>query len=387
MIKHGYTACSTCHSDPSGGELLTAYGRVISGELLRTHFEKRPTGDAAEAATTSSSGSVEGHEFYQPFFGAFGAPESLLLGGSVRFATLYRDTNTDRVRAFPMQIDLYGDYKFLDRLHVGGSLGVAKVPVGSPDARAAQITTNQGDQYNLISRTHYLRYDFGDGAYSVSVGRLNLPFGIRMSEHVMWVRSETATDRESDQEHGAALNMNFDFGRLELMAIAGNYQLNPDKLRKRGYSGYAEVNAWEGGTVGVSSLITHAGADMLNPGPIADTRQAHGAFLRASLGHELVLMAEANLLLHTRTKPGYVGFTQLDFEAIPGVHLIGTGEVLDTGYPKEPQSPRAPGVGKPKLGGWLTAQWFIAAHFDFRLDTIVRKNEPTQLLGQIHVYL
>ncbi len=384
MIKHGYAACSACHSDPSGGELLTAYGRVISDELLRSHFKKQP--EAGEA-TEGASPVAEGHEFYQPFFGAFRAPESLLVGGSVRIASLYRNTSTDRFKEFPMQLDLYGDYKFFDRLHVGGSLGAAKVPVGSPDARAAQVTTNQGDQYNLISRTHYLRYDFGDGAYSVSAGRLNLPFGIRMSEHVMWVRSETATDRESDQEHGAALNMNFDFGRFELMAIAGNYQLNPDKLRKRGYSAYAELNAWEGGAVGLSSLITHAGADALDPGPITDTRQAHGVFLRASLGRQFVLMAEGDLLLHTQTKRGYVGFSQLDFEAFSGIHLLGTAEVLDSGYPRQPKDPRAPGTGKPKFGGWLSAQWFMAAHFDFRLDAIVRENEPTELLGQIHVYL
>lgn len=384
MIKHGYTACGTCHADPSGGELLTAYGRVISDEILRTHFEKKPD---TEEATASAPTVKEGHEYYQQFFGAFGAPEPLLLGGSVRIASLYRDTNSDRFRVFPMQIDLQGDYRFLGRLHVGGSLGVAKVAVGSPHARAAQITTNQGHEYNLLSRTHYVRYDFGDGAYSVSAGRLNLPFGIRMSEHVMWVRSETATDRESDQEHGAALNMNFDFGRFEVMAIAGNYQLNPDKLRKRGYSAYAELNAWEGGVVGLSSLITHAGADQLNPGPIADTRQAHGAFLRASLGRQFVLSAEGDLLFHTQTKPGYVGFAQLDFEPFSGVHVIGTGEVLDNGYPKAPVDPRAPGTGKPKFGGWLSAQWFFVSHFDFRLDTIVRENEPTQLLGQIHVYL
>ena len=462
MIKHGYTNCATCHADPSGGELLTAYGRVLSEEVLSTHYEKphtarqqpkkrwalsraassknaedvksppgaaapgavpapaadttatdvstaretapaseapeapdeplgSPAPDQAEAPSAASAEqaapSREGHEFFQPFFGAFGAPESLLLGGSVRVATLYRDTDTDRLRVFPMQIDLYGDYKFLGRFHVGGSLGVAKVAVGSPHARAAQITTNQGDQYNLLSRTHYVRYDFGDGAHSVSVGRLNLPFGIRMSEHVMWVRSETATDRESDQEHGAALNMNFDAWRFEAMAIAGNYQLNPDKLRKRGYSAYAELNAWNGGVLGISSLVTHAGADMLNPGPIADTRQAHGVFTRASLGHELVLMAEADLLLHTQTKPGYVGFAQLDFEALSGFHLLGTGEVLDTGYPKVTDDPRTPGIGKPKLGGWLSAQWFFVSHFDFRLDAIVRRNEPFQLLGQIHVYL
>jgi len=383
MIKHGYTACGTCHVDPAGGELLTAYGRVLSQEILSTRWKPEGTEETADPAR-------EGREFYQPFFGAFRTPENLALGGSVRIANLYRDQEGKKLRVFPMQIDLAGDYKFFNRLHVGGTLGAAKVPVGSPNARASQITTNQGDGYNLISRTHYLRYDFGDGAHSVSVGRLNLPFGVRMSEHVMWVREQTATDRESDQQHGAALHMNFEKWRFELMGIAGNYQLGPDRFRKRGYSGYAELDAWEGGVVGISSLITRSGADLLNPTRLTDTRQAHGAYVRASLGHELVLSAEADLLMHTQHRPGYVGFTQLDFEAIRGLHFIGTGEILDSGYPKNvnaDEQPRTAGEGKPKFGGWLSAQWFFISHFDFRLDAIVRQADPLQIMGQIHVYL
>ena len=463
MIKHGYANCATCHSDPSGGELLTGYGRVLSEEFLSTQWKKSevararsaqhwaltraahsksaedvksagpvPAPEAAPAAESAPASAVavvptassaaapvepaattadapapavtpgadtdtassepshasEGHEFFQPFFGAVALPDTLLLGGSVRVASLYEKGNG--VRVFPMQFDLSGDYKLFGHLHLGGSLGLAKVPIGKPEARPAQITHDQGDGWNLISRTHCVRYELGDGAYTVSAGRLNLPFGIRMSEHIMWVRQKTATDRESAQEHGVSLNMNFNDWRFEVMAIAGNYQLNPDQFRKRGYSGYAEVNAWDGGSLGVSSLITHAASDALNPGSIADTRQAHGAFLRASLGHEVVLMAEGDLLLHTQTKPGYVGFSQLDFEITRGVHVFGTGEIFDNGYPKgvdESTQPRLAGQGKPQLGGWLSAQWFFISHFDFRVDAIIRQAEPFQLMSQIHVYL
>lgn len=378
MIKHGYFVCGTCHSDPAGGELLTAYGRVISESVLSSHFHES---EAAPAAR-------EGHEFFQPYFAAVRVPDALLIGGSVRFATLYRDTPSERVRAFPMQLDGYGDYGLFAWLHFGGSLGLAKVPVGSPHARAAQLTTNQGDGYNLLSRTHYLRYEFGGGAHSLSLGRLNLPFGLRMSEHVMWVRSETATDRESDQQHGLALDLNFDTLRFGFMAIAGNYQLNPDKLRKRGYSAYLELSPWSGTALGASSLITHAGADALAPTSLTDTRQAHGLFGRSSLGREFVLMAEADLLLHTQHKPGYVGFVDLDFEAFRGFHLDAIAEVLDSGYSKtDDGAPRVAGEGKPKLGTSLRAQWFFVSHFDVRLDAIRRQNEPFQLLGQVHVYL
>jgi hypothetical protein len=38
MIRHGYGGCPTCHADPSGGELLTAYGRVQSDLVLRMRY-------------------------------------------------------------------------------------------------------------------------------------------------------------------------------------------------------------------------------------------------------------------------------------------------------------------------------------------------------------
>ena len=43
MIRHGYAKCSTCHTDPSGGETLTHMGRV-QGQLLmgsKTYFLSR----------------------------------------------------------------------------------------------------------------------------------------------------------------------------------------------------------------------------------------------------------------------------------------------------------------------------------------------------------
>ena len=36
MARHGYTTCVTCHYNPSGGGILTPYGKFIAGELLGT---------------------------------------------------------------------------------------------------------------------------------------------------------------------------------------------------------------------------------------------------------------------------------------------------------------------------------------------------------------
>ena len=38
MIRHGYTQCATCHTDPSGGTLLNEYGRAQSELLLSSIY-------------------------------------------------------------------------------------------------------------------------------------------------------------------------------------------------------------------------------------------------------------------------------------------------------------------------------------------------------------
>src|SRR5450432_266749 len=58
MIKHGYSGCPVCHADPSGGELLTAYGRAQSDLLLRMRYGK-PGGGSVQSTSSppaSSSG-------------------------------------------------------------------------------------------------------------------------------------------------------------------------------------------------------------------------------------------------------------------------------------------------------------------------------------------
>ena len=45
MNRHGYFGCTTCHAAPSGGELLTRYGRAQSDLLLRMRYGRAGEGD------------------------------------------------------------------------------------------------------------------------------------------------------------------------------------------------------------------------------------------------------------------------------------------------------------------------------------------------------
>ena len=436
MIRHHYTACATCHIDPSGGETLTAYGRAQGELLLRTRYggeaapspepasggaavggfdsfdnfdtpsnESAPSSSppeqpAPDAARAAAPGSPEPEQDDSTRRGDFlwgvTTPDWLALGGSVRMASLLRpQAGNGGVRVFPMQADLYGAL-LIGSFRAGGSLGMSRVPASSPHARPAQVTTAQGEQLNLISRSHYLGFALGED-WLLRAGRLNLPFGLRVPEHVLWVRSETQSDRDADQQHGVAIAYTGKSLRGELMAIAGNYQVNPDRYRERGYSLFGELVLADNLTLGLSSLVTHAQSDLVQDVDAPTLRQAHGLFTRWVPLSRLAVLAEADLLLRTEREPGYVGLLQLDLEALSGFHCIGSAEVLDAGYRPDPlwfEQRRRPGNGQPRFGAWGGLQWFFYSHLDLRVDlhygeppTHEQRNAAFDLLAQLHIFL
>lgn len=385
MIRHGETQCSNCHADPSGGELLTKYGRAQANRLLNMTYRRADSasqgggnGPSRPAVTPSRNGFL---------WGAWDTPDWLLLGGSLRGALFAANS----VSVFPMQLDSYGQVKFW-RFRAGGSLGVAQLKQNSPDGRATFITRNQGNKLNLLSRTHWIALDLGKKRdWTLRAGRMNLPFGLRVPEHYLWARDITRTDRDSDQQEGVALAYNNRWLRSEAMAIAGNYQIRPNRYRERGYSAFVEYLASDAIGVGLSSLVTAAHADRVSFEQDKTLRGVHGAFYRQRIIKPVVLMAEADIMHISRRKLGYAGFGQVDYEPLQGLHIIGTLEVLDQGL----HDPAAvgitydslPGAGKPRAGAWLSADWFFYSQLELRVDGILRQDSGAYLLAQVHAYL
>jgi hypothetical protein len=384
MIRHDYAGCPQCHADPSGGSLLTEYGRAQGELLLRTQYGK----------------AVEEPGLIADFLGFVPLPSPLLLGGDVREAAIDvlaagQPAQTD---VFLMQGDVEGQVS-VGRFRANGSIGFAQ-----EGAYAASITKRIDD--NLVSRVHWLGVDLGeDRSFTVRAGRLNVPFGLRSVEHDAWTRVYTRTDSNQDQEYGAAFAWNVPSWRGEVMAIAGNFLESPDRFRERGYSGYAEWNGVPKLAVGVSSLIVHAsaGVDITDgsspngtPLPADLIRQAHGVFARYTPVKPLVLSLEADLLFDSqpptktaaaRNAPGIVSQLQADVEVIQGVHLDAIGEIVDK---ESDLAGPAGGPTQPWFRGWGFVNWFFAPHADIRLDAVYESDagiHVTTLVGQLHAFL
>ena len=349
MIRNGYTQCATCHIDPSGGTLLTKYGRAQSEFLLSTRW-----GAAKED---------EPAKFDQFLFGLVPLPDFLNLGGWARYGYLWNTVNGRLVddRLLQMRLDLAAAVR-VGPVRAAAQLGYAS-PSSAPFTQLAWVTRNAG-WGNLVSREHWIGLAFDNDSVLVRGGRIFLPFGLRNIEHTSFVRTATRTDINQDAQDGIAVAISKENWRMEVMAILGNYSLRPDAFRERGFAGYFEIAPLSRLALGLSAFATRADAALGSKGPTL--RQAYGLTARASPWTPLVFLGEVDLLITSSlgnggVNAGHADWLQADLEVLRGVHILTAVEGMTP-----------PGGGASTLGLWGGVAWFVFPHFDVRADLIRR---------------
>lgn len=166
QFSSGTTRCGQCHFSPSGGTLISSWGRD-------------------ESADTISLGGNGGllHGLVTP-------PSWLAIGGDVRFAALTNDVGgpeSPESAYFPMQFDLYTRLAF-DAFSLNftvGDRGVVRPSDPSFSGRSGDFVDR------LVSREHYLMWRPSATGPYVRAGRFYSPYGVRFVEHVYFVRRYT----------------------------------------------------------------------------------------------------------------------------------------------------------------------------------------------------
>lgn len=188
MIRMGYVNCTACHVSPTGGGLLTDYGRSISNEVLSTWSNPKEE--------------LPGHGFTPP------PPAWLKIGGDLRWIQTYMDNpQATATSFFPMQTDLELGFNTGKFWYVQ-SMGVQGGPDNAP----------QKDEF--ISHHYYALYNWTDEIYT-RAGKYLMAYGLNLPDHTSFVRTNLGFDQNEETYNvdvgsvGEKWNaiVNFSFGR------------------------------------------------------------------------------------------------------------------------------------------------------------------------------
>ena len=220
FIAKQYTRCTACHYSPTGGGMLTPYGRLLS------HRELSTTGASAAAPAPGTEDDPHGEQAF--LYGALGdALGPLHLGLEMRPSHLrigfpggHQDMN------LLMNLDLIG------AVQKNGWTAYATAGREPPNSavRAGRIQPDAA----FISYEHWVGYQSDDG-FGIRVGRFMPAYGVRFSDHTAYSRIYLGFDR-NDQVYGLEVSDTMGPSLLQLTISPGKAEAILHDNSRRGVS-------------------------------------------------------------------------------------------------------------------------------------------------------
>jgi len=220
FLARQYTRCTACHYSPSGGGLLTPYGRQLS------HRELSTTGASGTAPAPGADEDPRGEQAF--LFGALG--DAL---GPVRPGLELRPSHL-RVgfpgghfdRNFVMNIDAIGA--------VQKSGWTAYATAGREPPESAVRNGRTQPDAAFISYEHWLGYQ-AHGGFGIRLGRFMPAYGVRFSDHTAYTRTNLDFDR-NDQVYGVELSATRGASLLQVTLSPGKAEAIVHDTARRGFS-------------------------------------------------------------------------------------------------------------------------------------------------------
>lgn len=274
----GNSRCNACHYNPSGGGLLTGWGR-------------------GESADTISRWGGEGAFLY----GVYEEPDWVQLGVDVRAAFIAKDHASDaELKAFPMQGDTYARFALGDKWSIYTAFG-PRAQVREPGPISERFGARE--LWAMWS-------DYESGLY-VRGGRFLTPFGLRSQDHTWYVRrdaglytwDETFTLTAGKVQGGSEWHASL-FAPVPSIIQAGG-------TKDFGAAGFYEKRLGDGETTSIAGQMRVGVSD-------DHTRTLVGGFAKHYVeGADLLLMAEVNGGLETfAASPGPSRFQLLTYAGL-----------------------------------------------------------------------
>lgn len=310
MVRHHYPNCIACHESPSGGGLLTPYGRTISHSVLSTW------GSEKEA---------------QSFYGLFNnklTQNWLNVGGDFRALQLH--TNSKQMmmgRTIRMQTGVEAAIKVFN-------------------AKLVSFFGKQ-EEGNMVrgeSVRHYLLVQPLD-ELTVRIGRFMPNFGLNVPEHHLPTRKSIGFDQGTERDQielmwsGEKVNLSSSYSQSQKTKIK--------KSQEKSLSAQINYNFLDSYRLGLS--LWHGRENQ-------KSRSLIGVNGVLGFTEHFYYLTEFDWQRGFDEKNGLFHFSKLGFEIVKGFHLLAIEEYRKSDIKSERTLVNSFGLG---------ASWYPRPHFDF----------------------
>ena len=319
-VRHGYFSCTACHVSPSGGGVLTLYGRSLSNELM----------------STWGSTKISGFMFSNPEDDS--KIQWLRQQVFLKGVQTYRNTPAvEKAKFIPMEAD-YEVGADLEKFALVSTFGF-------------RSNDSSQDLKEFFSRRHYGLYRFTDQIVG-RIGKFMQSFGLNGPDHITATRRGLGWDQGSESHN---LEMNY-------IAESFNHTLtlisnSPEEKSVKKDQG-ASINSsyyWKNNSrIGLSAYRGgQSDFDRIVFGPYATISLTEKLFLNSEF-----FVQEKTIKSDSSRQKGYATFSRLGYEAVKGLTPF---VQFDRSYLDN--SDRNMQFDSSGLG----VQWLPYPHFDFML--------------------
>lgn len=331
LTRFGYNSCTACHVSPSGGGLLTSYGRSLSSEVLSTWGTEK---DAGLFWRT-----VE-REALEKYF---------LVGGDLRGVQVHRENaNVKDGRFIKMQADL--EFGF-NAEHWGGAIAIGEL---------------EKEAWQPNARTYYGFWRPRD-ELTIRGGRFLPNYGLRLPDHIAFTRSflgfglDGIRDDAEVQWSGGTWTFNlthskqFNVKNPEVATSAQAQVFFYDRFK-------LAANLWSGASDSMSRFIS-------------------GVWGILGITQRLYLLTEFDHQSQTsagQTVRGFVSFNRLGYTIIKGLDVFAQSEHLHTDLSKDQTVTNRNGLG---------LQFYPAPHFEVSGIWTKQRTSVTDSLEEDYAWL
>ena len=362
FLAKQYTRCTACHYSPTGGGLLTPYGRLLSTRELST------TGGSATAPAADADDDPRGEQAF--LYGALGD-----MLGRVHLGLEMRPSHL-RI-GFPgghQDINLLMNLELTGAVEKNGWTAYGSIGREPPNSAVRNGRTLPDAAF--VSYEHWISFQT-DGGFRMRAGRFLPAYGVRFADHTAYTRRDLDLDR-NDQVYGIEVSGTMGPSLVQVMVSPGKAEAI---LHNRDDRGFSAAGRWQ---FDFSPRATIVGSGFYRQSTDVDPRSgAAGGALGFAPTARVTVWTEIDADVQSKAAGGvsWIVVNETSVEVYRGIWLRLSPQFRTAG-----EAPGAPNLRRLVFGADILPRTHWNVNVSYYRDRAFDISTSTLLL-QLHLYL